>query len=86
MHFEAITKVPSCVCFQCGWLMYAKSANKILVQNITAKEQCRAYRVFVYYITKLQRKAPPNTTTFLCETAGAGSKVWACSFCKTSPR
>ena len=75
-HFETIAKVASCVCFQCGWLMYAKSANKILVENITDKEECRAYRVFEHYIRQLESEAQAGTTVFLCKRAGTGPKVW----------
>ena len=40
-------------CFQCGMLNYATPGDKICVTNVTRKADCRAYRVFRYYIRKL---------------------------------
>jgi len=74
-----VTKVPSCVCFQCGYLLYPDAAKTIKVRNITDKGQCRAYRVFAHYINKMQRTT--GDTFFKCEVQGTAAMVFACNYC-----
>jgi len=78
-HLAHVTKVPSCVCFQCGFLLYPDAAKTIKVRNITDKGQCRAYRVFAHYINKMQRTT--GNTVFKCEVQGTAAMVFACNYC-----
>ena len=47
-------------------LNYPKEGDVILVQNISVKSDCRAYRVFKYYIRKLIRDRHVVPQTALC--------------------
>ena len=64
-------------------LNYPKTGDKIVVQNVSCKEECRAYRVFEHYIEHLQEST--DETVFICEPVsnGVSSRVYACNFCKT---
>jgi hypothetical protein len=46
----------TCVCFQCGMVNHRSNTHVITVRNVTRQRDCRAYRVFRYYIRRLQRK------------------------------
>lgn len=93
-HAEHLALPPTRCCFQCGMLNYPRDGEIILVQNISQKADCRAYRVFKYYIRelihKMRERHPDHTTDrdavnqiFLCEPAkGGGCRVYACNACK----
>ena len=94
VHAQHIAAPPVRCCFQCGMLNYPKDGDEILVQNISTKHDCRAYRVFRYYIQKLISdrggRHPDETTrenakneVFLCEPEpNGGCRVYSCSACK----
>ena len=54
-HTQHITAPLTHVCFQCGMVNYPHAADTIVAANVTRKRDCRAYRVFYYYIRKLVR-------------------------------
>ena len=93
-HAQHIAAPPVRCCFQCGMLNYPKDGDELVVQNISSKRDCRAYRVFRYYIWKLisdrSGRHSDNTTrenakneVFLCEPQPAGGcRVYSCSACK----
>ena len=37
-------------CFQCGMLLFEQEAQSIKITNVQNREDCRAYRVFKYFI------------------------------------
>ena len=50
-HLEIINQYPRCVCFNCGMTMYPnKAKDSRMPSNPRGEEDCRAYRVFEYYI------------------------------------
>ena len=73
------------------------AGDTIIVEDINSRHDCRAYRVFRYYIRKLIKdrcdRLPAEATSaerravrqgiFLCEPAdGGGCRVYACKACK----
>ena len=100
-HIISLSHPMTRCCFQCGMLNYPKKgdikADTIVVEDIRNKHDCRAYRVFRYYIRKLVKdrcdRLPDEATSaerravrngiFLCEPAdGGGCRVFACKACK----
>lgn len=80
-HLEAIKQILTCVCFQCSTLSNPKPGNTIAVKNITKRVHCRAYRVFEYYIDKLENDTG-RTAFLLCEQMTEDSaKFFTCGFC-----
>ena len=72
-HLEVINEYPRCVCFNCGMTMYPSKAKDIVCARIKRKEDCRAYRVFVYYIRALVDRLHVNLDdVFKCEPTGPG--------------
>ena len=63
-HMDAVVQPLTRVCFQCGMRNYPQGGDTIRVTNVTKKQDCRAYRVFKYYIRKLVKdecaRLPPN--------------------------
>jgi hypothetical protein len=84
-------------CFQCGMLNHPEKNDTIIVDDIQGRHDCRAYRVFRYYIRKLtddrcnrlpgeatraERRAV-RSSIFLCEPVdGGGCRVYTCRACK----
>ena len=95
-HLKSLDQPLTRCCFQCGMLNYPKKDDTIIVENVTCKRDCRAYRVFEYYIEKLQKdqcdKLSHGATEaevqeelnriFLCEKVSNGCRVIACTACK----
>ena len=98
-HILALSYPMTRCCFQCGMLNHPRKGDIIItVEDIHNKYDCRAYRVFRYYINKLVRdrcdRLPEEATSaerrternkiFLCESAdGGGCRVFAsCRACK----
>ena len=52
-HMHHVAAPLTRCCFQCGMLNYPTPGDTIRVANITRKEDCRAFRVFRYYIREL---------------------------------
>ena len=52
-HLEKISEYPRCVCFNCGMTMYPSKAKETICALVQKREDCRAYRVFEYYIKSL---------------------------------
>ena len=52
-HAQHLALPPTRCCFQCGMLNYPKDGDTILLQNISKRSDCRAYRVFKHYIRQL---------------------------------
>ena len=66
---------------QCGMVNYPKSGDTIHVRNVSSKADCRAYRVFEHYISRLEERL--DDAAFLCEPVEEGGcRAYACSFCK----
>ena len=94
MHAQHVAAAPTRCCFQCGMLNYPKEGDEIVVQNVRKKVDCRAYRVFRYYIKKLiaDKVARHSDNTTLCEAKqsvflckpqeGGGCRVYTCAACK----
>ena len=97
-HIQRLGSPLERCCFQCGMLNYPKDGDRITVKNISGKRDCRAYRVFRYYIKKratslrdqLQAQgedielAEAEAQIFLCEPhEEGGCDVWTCNACKT---
>ena len=52
-HVQQVAAPLTRCCFQCGMLYYPTGGDTICVANVQRKSDCRAYRVFRYYIKKL---------------------------------
>jgi hypothetical protein len=52
-HVQHIAAPLTRCCFQCGMLNYPTPGDTIRVSNVSRKEDCRAFRVFRYYIREL---------------------------------
>ena len=93
-HMREIAVTPCRVCFQCGMVNHPQPGDTIRVSNVTSKYDCRAYRVFRYFIKRAIRKmrgrmpenadrADADKEVFLCEPhPNGGCKVFTCSMCK----
>ena len=55
-HMREIAVTPCRVCFQCGMVNHPQPGDTIRVSNVTSKYDCRAYRVFRYFIKRAIRK------------------------------
>ena len=83
-----------CLLPQCGMVNHPQPGDTIRVSNVTSKYDCRAYRVFRYFIKRAIRKmrgrmpenadrADADKEVFLCEPhPNGGCKVFTCSMCK----
>ena len=98
-YAQGLAAAPTRCCFQCGMLNYPKTGDTITVTNISSKYDCRAYRVFRYYIKELTREVyarlPAGSAredaerqVFLCEPVEDqdGCRVFCCNFCKAKCR
>jgi len=97
-YATSIAEPMTCVCFQCGMVNHRSNTHVITVRNVTRPRDCRAYRVFRYYIRRLQRKERErigddvdgnevNSSVFLCNPCDdgvIGANVYACTACKTA--
>jgi hypothetical protein len=97
-YATSIAEPMTCVCFQCGMVNHRSNTHVITVRNVTRPRDCRAYRVFRYYIRRLQRKERErigddvdenevNSSVFLCNPCDdgvLGANVYACTACKTA--
>ena len=54
-HVQHVAAPLQRCCFQCGMLNHPAPGDTITVTNVKRKRDCRAYRVFCYYIGKLVR-------------------------------
>ena len=64
--------------------MYKRGSSKINVGGLTQKEDCRAYRVFEYYIRKLEQdlNLPDDSDeVFLFKPHQGGAQVYSCTSC-----
>ena len=53
VHLEHVAAPLTRCCFQCGMLNYPTPGDTIRVTNVGSRQECRAYRVFRYYIREL---------------------------------
>ena len=90
---KAICVKPHCICFQCGYMQYPASVKKIVVDGLKERTDCRAYRVFKFYIDELEaaelaQAVNPNidaankSEVFLFKPTETGAQVYSCGMCE----
>jgi hypothetical protein len=71
--------------------MYPASAKKIVVEGLKERTDCRAYRVFKFYIDELEAAeqaqavnldVDDDNSVFLFEPSGTGAQVYSCGMCE----